>query len=1133
MLTITALSGQTINSITVTYTSTSYANGKVTVAGAEVTGSGSDTEKSYTIGGASSFAITNGNSSNTQVRFSRIVIDYTPNASTPPLASIALSGDYPTEFIQGDAFSHEGAVVTATYEDNSTKDVTSSATFSSPDMTTLGNQTVTVSYTEGEVTKTTDYTITVSAPPALASIALSGDYPTTFYQNDAFSYAGAVVTATYEDNSTKDVTSSATFSTPDMTTTGTKEVTVSYTEGEVTKTTSYNITVNEYVQPTAFDINLNNTLFRTNYTGTVSSINDANPVTGTLNQVTVTYAGSGNHYINNSQIRFYPNNKLTFEAPAGYNITEIVFTDGGTWTATIGATPGTYDTNTKTWTGNASSVLFEGSGSSGHCRMSKAAITLAIASNKQPAELAFATTEYNVKTTQVNSFTAPTATTAAGYDGTVTYASSDETLALVDESTGEVVLESQEGTVTITATATETENYLGGTASYTINIMPVRNIAQFVALDNNAESFLDLTEALVVYKNGSRMYVRDNSGAIQFYNTDLEWNTGDVLLGDLKATKSAYRNNPQIQNYSDNGVTVFESGQTVTPKAIDLAAAGSNLNDLVTFTFSNIVANEGKYYATDGTNQVQLYNQFNIEGLDFTILEDGTNYRVTGIPTMYNSTIEILPTQAIEDLTPVVPKVAKIGDVEYASLEEAFAAAQDGETITLLSDCAGNGIKVTPAGKFATGLTVDFAGFTYTIDGETVGSTGTETNGFQLLKDNKVTFQNGTITSTKAKILVQNYSDLTLNNMTLTLNNPDYTGAYTLSNNNGNTVINGSTINANPAGGFAFDVCRFSSYPSVSVTVTGNSQINGDVEVSAGKSDPKNGFKLLLESGTLTGDIVLDQTAKNAMESYPDKAEVTKNNTFNQTAPEGYEWRDNGDGTSTLVKSILVLTLNETEDNSAVLEANNGKVADVTIGRSFVNTSYQTLSLPFDLTQAQVEAVFGTSTRVQSFTGAATDAEKNIVLNFTGATGIEAGKPYLILPFNNVENPTFTGVTVSNVAAQTVTGEQADFIANINATEYAANEQQMYLGADNKLYFNNTTATMKGFRAYFMLKGTTPGKTVGFSFDGTPTGITTITGNDNGNVNVNGWYTLDGQKLNAAPTQKGVYINNGRKVVVK
>ena len=30
-----------------------------------------------------------------------------------------------------------------------------------------------------------------------------------------------------------------------------------------------------------------------------------------------------------------------------------------------------------------------------------------------------------------------------------------------------------------------------------------------------------------------------------------------------------------------------------------------------------------------------------------------------------------------------------------------------------------------------------------------------------------------------------------------------------------------------------------------------------------------------------------------------------------------------------------------------------------------------------------------------------------------------------------------------------------------------------------------------------------------------------------------GWYTLDGMKLNAAPTEKGVYINNGKKVVIK
>ncbi len=30
-----------------------------------------------------------------------------------------------------------------------------------------------------------------------------------------------------------------------------------------------------------------------------------------------------------------------------------------------------------------------------------------------------------------------------------------------------------------------------------------------------------------------------------------------------------------------------------------------------------------------------------------------------------------------------------------------------------------------------------------------------------------------------------------------------------------------------------------------------------------------------------------------------------------------------------------------------------------------------------------------------------------------------------------------------------------------------------------------------------------------------------------------GWYTLDGRKLNGKPTQKGIYVNGGRKVVVK
>ena len=233
--------------------------------------------------------------------------------------------------------------------------------------------------------------------------------------------------------------------------------------------------------------------------------------------------------------------------------------------------------------------------------------------------------------------------------------------------------------------------------------------------------------------------------------------------------------------------------------------------------------------------------------------------------------------------------VAQVGEQKFESLEAAFATAEDGDTITLLGNCSGNGIKV-PENKFATsGLTVDLGGFTYTVNGTTVGSTGTETQGFQLLKGNKITFKDGVITgssldTSSLMFLIQNYSDLSLDGVELSLVGRYY-GQYTLSNNNGAIVINDSTINAPDyswAGlsaaavrSFAFDVCRYSSYPSVSVEVKGASVINGNIEVSASNNDAKDGFGLTFTSGTLNGTLVVDNSAAAAMEASPEVAKIT------------------------------------------------------------------------------------------------------------------------------------------------------------------------------------------------------------------------------------------------------------------
>ena len=99
-------------------------------------------------------------------------------AAAKTLDSISLSGTYPTSFTTGDTFDHTGLVVTAHYSDSTTANVSSSATFSGYNMSTAGNQTVTVSYTEGVTTKTATYDITVTAPTSptisLSSSSFSG-----------------------------------------------------------------------------------------------------------------------------------------------------------------------------------------------------------------------------------------------------------------------------------------------------------------------------------------------------------------------------------------------------------------------------------------------------------------------------------------------------------------------------------------------------------------------------------------------------------------------------------------------------------------------------------------------------------------------------------------------------------------------------------------------------------------------------------------------------------------------------------------------------------------------------------------------------------------------------------------------
>ena len=216
--------------------------------------------------------------------------------------------------------------------------------------------------------------------------------------------------------------------------------------------------------------------------------------------------------------------------------------------------------------------------------------------------------------------------------------------------------------------------------------------------------------------------------------------------------------------------------------------------------------------------------------------------------------------------------VATIGSTTYTSLADAFAVAKDGDTIMLLKNTNGNGIKVLPNTFANNGLTVDFNGYVYTVGGVLVGSATTGTNAFQLNQGNKITFKNGSIVGvaegTKPAedtpdwkgapaIVLQNYCNLVLENMIVT--GGDET-VYTMSNNCGNIVINNTTINAGKAQGygsgpFAFDVYGGWYKDNVTVTVKGNSVINGDIELDRDTKNPSINT-LILGDCTINGNIL-------------------------------------------------------------------------------------------------------------------------------------------------------------------------------------------------------------------------------------------------------------------------------------
>lgn len=198
---------------------------------------------------------------------------------------------------------------------------------------------------------------------------------------------------------------------------------------------------------------------------------------------------------------------------------------------------------------------------------------------------------------------------------------------------------------------------------------------------------------------------------------------------------------------------------------------------------------------------------------------------IESIPT--SGILEITETgKAADEPTPKSEGVAAIRNTYYKTLEAAVKAADSDDIIRILNDVnEAPGISVPSNKRF----TIDFNGHTYKLSNPGAGSTGTETNGFQLLQGSDITFKNGIIRISDKNgsagygkpigRIIQNYANLTLENMQIYAKNQAGGENYALSFNCGNIVFKGDTsiYVTNPGNTIVFDICKYSSYPSVAV----------------------------------------------------------------------------------------------------------------------------------------------------------------------------------------------------------------------------------------------------------------------------------------------------------------------------
>ena len=228
------------------------------------------------------------------------------------------------------------------------------------------------------------------------------------------------------------------------------------------------------------------------------------------------------------------------------------------------------------------------------------------------------------------------------------------------------------------------------------------------------------------------------------------------------------------------------------------------------------------------------------------------------------------------------------------------------------------------------------------------------------------------------------------------------------------------------------------------------------------------------------------------------------------------------------------ITLDESANNSTVLHENIGKIVDVATRRTLRGGIWNTLCLPFDVSSDDIYTAIGTGGKTQEIVMTTYSSYADGVMTFSNVpagTKITAGTPFLLKFIYDCVNPTFRAVKITTEEPATPTASNGvSFLGCFSVTPLATNGTDLFIGTDNKLYSPaEETNNLGGLRAYIHKEN--PAARLALTIE-EPTGIVELRNVDRGTRN-DTWYTLDGRKVVSGQLKSGLYISNGKKIVVK